>query len=60
MKERFRNKGDLAMLNRLEYGKILIDAVTADIGKLTPGYSIKDLKASLDETVKASLEKLVD
>ena len=32
--QKFKNQSDMAMLNRLEYGKILIDLLTNKIGKL--------------------------
>ena len=30
----------MAMLNRLEYGKMLIDVITTKLGRLESGYSI--------------------
>jgi hypothetical protein len=48
------------LLNRLEYGKILIDVVTNTIGELTPGHSIGELQISLAETPKKDILELTD
>ena len=48
------------MLNRLEYGKILIDILTAKLGKLESGYALDQLTKNLNSLVSQNILELTD
>ena len=50
----------MAMLNRLEYGKMLIDVITTKLGRLESGYSIEELTQSLNSFAEQDMTTLAD
>ena len=55
----FPNKSDIALLCRLEYAKLLSDAVTNAINRLPHSHEITELQAALVDTVQKDLVELV-
>ena len=53
MLQKFSNYSDEALLTRLEYGKLVTDAVTTKINDLSDKYMIEDVQKIFDSTLKS-------
>ena len=58
--DKFKNQSDLAMLNRLEYGKMLIEVLTAKMGAPSPGQEFQEFKQNIENIMSQDLVSLVD